>query len=680
MYLTCSLIQRYGVATVTVVLASVLMLMLNSWLNMTNTPFVLFFGAVMVSASYGGIGPGLVATFLSAIIGGYFLISSFDSRGFDIPNFLWVSLFFVHGILISILCEGLRTANKQALMYLRSHEVACRLEISLAKSEERLRNLAANIPGVMYQYFHYPDGREEFSYISSGCYDLFGIEPEEIQKNPQKAWEVIHPDDIAVVQQFFSCNVQPSLQSKSEWRIITPSGQIKWLQSTARAYPQADDSVVWDGVLIDISEQKAAQGERKRSEARFRHLFESNMIGMKFWTHSGEITSANQAYLNIIGYTKEDLQTGRLNVRNITPPEYWALEEEVKLEIQQRGVCTPYEKEYIRKDGSRIPVLIGGARFDDPNEGGICFVLDLLERKKLENKLRQQAANLEQANRAKDEFLAVLSHELRTPLSSILGFTQMLRSGKLKEQTTVLALETIQRNAQKQKQLIEDLLDISRILQNKVHLSLYPINLASVIEAAVKTVRPSAEEKSIDLEFSILDSTTQEHGQNQKFFVSGDFSRLQQIVYNLLDNAIKFTPTKGRIEVRLLLNQSSTLELFSTERSALVQVIDNGSGISSEFLPYVFERFRQADTSITRKFGGLGIGLAIVRHIVELHGGTVQAESLGEGQGATFSFELPLLHDTKVKECEYAKELQNELLQPESNRINAQQRKSKFQV
>ncbi len=253
----------------------------------------------------------------------------------------------------------------------------------------------------------------------------------------------------------------------------------------------------------------------------------------------------------------------------------------------------------------------------------------------------------------------------------------MLRSGKLKEQTTILALETIQRNAQKQKQLIEDLLDISRILQNKVHLSLYPINLASVIEAAIKTVRSSTEEKSIDLEFLILDSTTQEQSQNQKFFVSGDFSRLQQIVYNLLDNAIKFTPIKGQIEVRLLLNQSSTLEL---QESALVQVIDNGSGISSDFLPYVFERFRQADTSITRKFGGLGIGLAIVRHIVELHGGKVQAESLGEGQGATFSFELPLLPSTNVKECQYARKSENELLQTESNMVNTQQRKSKFQV
>ena len=360
MYLTCSLIQRYGVAIVAVVLASVLMLMLNPWLNMTNTPFVLFFGAVMVSASYGGLGPGLVATFLSAIISGYFLLSSFDLLRFDIPDFIKVSLFLVYGILISILCEALRTANKQALMYLSSHEVVCRLEISLAKSEQRLRNLAVNIPGVIYEYSHYPDGREEFPYISSGCYDLFGIEPKEIQQNAQKAWEVIHPDDIAVVQKFFSYNLQPSLQSQSEWRIITPSGQIKWLQATARAYPQADGSVLWDGVLIDIS-------ERKLSEARFRHLFESNMVGMKFWTQKdGEILSANQAYLNIIGYTQEDLQAGGLNIRNITPPEYWPLEEKMKLEIQQRGICTPYEKEYIRKDGSRIPVLVGGARFDDP--------------------------------------------------------------------------------------------------------------------------------------------------------------------------------------------------------------------------------------------------------------------------------------------------------------------------
>ncbi|WP_354666159.1 ATP-binding protein [Nostoc sp. GT001] len=234
----------------------------------------------------------------------------------------------------------------------------------------------------------------------------------------------------------------------------------------------------------------------------------------------------------------------------------------------------------------------------------------------------------ENANRIKDEFLAVLSHELRSPLNPILGWSKLLQTKKLDEKTIPQALKTIERNAKLQAQLIEDLLDISRILQGKISLNIYPVDLTSVISAAMETVRLSAEAKSIEMHISLEANLGQ---------VLGDSNRLQQIVWNLLSNAIKFTPAGRRVDIRLL-----SCPNFN---SALIQVSDTGKGIDPNFLPYVFEYFRQENSSTTRKFGGLGLGLAIVRHLVELHGGTVQVESGGEDRGATFTVRLPLIQN-----------------------------------
>lgn len=234
---------------------------------------------------------------------------------------------------------------------------------------------------------------------------------------------------------------------------------------------------------------------------------------------------------------------------------------------------------------------------------------------------REQA---EQANRVKDEFLAVLSHELRTPLNPILGWSKMLRAGRLDAARTKEALLTIERNAKLQSQLIEDLLDISRILRGKLVLQVAPVNLATMIQAALETVRLAAEAKHITIQ-TVLPQTV--------LWLTGDSGRLQQVMWNLLSNAVKFTPEGGRIEVRLERSTSSVQ----------IQVIDTGKGIRADFVPHVFDYFRQEDGAITRKFGGLGLGLAIVRQIVELHGGTVGVSSLGENQGATFTVYLPLL-------------------------------------
>lgn len=241
-------------------------------------------------------------------------------------------------------------------------------------------------------------------------------------------------------------------------------------------------------------------------------------------------------------------------------------------------------------------------------------MMDITQRQKAEEEreqllAREQAARAEAeaANRMKDEFLATLSHELRTPLNAMIGWTQLLRTRKFDEATAARALETIDRNTKSLAQLIEDVLDVSRIITGKLRLNFHPVELVSVIEAALDTVRPAAEAKDIQIESQLEPSVGR---------VLGDPNRLQQVVWNLLSNAVKFTPKSGRVQVCLHLDHSH----------AQISVSDTGQGISPDFLPYVFDRFRQADSSSTRSHGGLGLGLAIVRHLVELHGGTVHAQ------------------------------------------------------
>jgi signal transduction histidine kinase/ActR/RegA family two-component response regulator len=256
---------------------------------------------------------------------------------------------------------------------------------------------------------------------------------------------------------------------------------------------------------------------------------------------------------------------------------------------------------------------------------------EIAERKEAEERLQTALmqeqlarAEAENANRLKDEFLATVSHELRTPLNAIIGWSEMLRNGVLDEATAARAIETIARNAASQAQLVEDILDVSRVITGKLRLNIGPVDAAAVINAAIDSVELAAEAKGIQLEV-ILDPSARR--------VAGDASRLQQVVWNLLSNAIKFTPSNGRVRVRLE---------RAADANVQIKVSDTGCGISPEFLPFIFDRFRQADGSSTRRHGGLGLGLAIVRHLIELHGGTVHAESDGEGCGTTFTIRLPL--------------------------------------
>jgi signal transduction histidine kinase len=249
-----------------------------------------------------------------------------------------------------------------------------------------------------------------------------------------------------------------------------------------------------------------------------------------------------------------------------------------------------------------------------------------MERASLISSLQQQTLQLTEANRMKDEFLAILSHELRSPLNAILGWAQMLRSSrKLTEIQTAKALETIERNARIQTQLIEDLLNISRMIKGKLRLNVRSCDLVAIIESVLDSLRLAADAKEIHIETSI-DRNTE--------LILGDSGRLQQIIWNLLSNAIKFTPQGGRVQV----------DLQRINSYVEITVSDTGIGIKPEFMPHIFDCFRQADSSSTRSHGGLGLGLSIVRHLVELHGGTIYVESAGEGKGAKFTLMLPLIN------------------------------------
>jgi PAS domain S-box-containing protein len=293
-------------------------------------------------------------------------------------------------------------------------------------------------------------------------------------------------------------------------------------------------------------------------------------------------------------------------------------------------------------DGTSFTLMQQSARIaplveDDRVIGTITVIDDVTERIAREDQLvqllgREQAARkeAETANRAKDEFLATVSHELRTPLNSMFGWIQIMRKKDVEPELLSHGLEVVERNVKIQTKIIEDILDVSRIITGKLNLSVKPTDLAPIIEAALDTLRPAADAKELEIRCD-LDSNIN--------LVSGDPNRLQQIVWNLISNAIKFTPKGGKVDV----------QLARVESQAQIKVSDSGKGISAEFLPLVFERFRQADSTSARQHSGLGLGLAIVRHLVEMHGGTVQASSEGEGQGATFTVRLPLMAVRDIK-------------------------------
>jgi PAS domain S-box-containing protein len=411
--------------------------------------------------------------------------------------------------------------------------------------------------------------------------------------------------------------------------LIAKDGAERMIDDSAA--PIRDDKGQVIGVVL-VFHDVTGRKENEEARAHLAAIVESSDDAIISKNLQGIIMSWNKGAESLFGYTASEAIGQSVTI--LIPPQYINEEPQILEKIRRGETVDHYETVRQRKDGTIINISLTVSPIRD-GYGTIIGASKIarnitdqkraeVERERLlasEQEARRQA---ETANRMKDEFLATVSHELRTPLNAILGWARLLSGGRLDSETAARGLKSIEQNARAQAQLIEDLLDVSRIISGKFRLKARPLEVAPVVEAAIDSVRPTADAKGIRLQV-VLDPDAGP--------VSGDAGRLQQIVWNLLSNAIKFTSKGGCVQVRLT-RINSHVEL---------EVSDTGQGIEREFLPYVFDRFRQADGSSTRVHGGLGLGLAIVRHIVELHGGSVAADSPGKDQGATFVISLPLM-------------------------------------
>src|SRR5262249_2990656 len=364
-------------------------------------------------------------------------------------------------------------------------------------------------------------------------------------------------------------------------------------------------------------------------------IFESADDAIATKDLNGIVTSWNPGAEKLFGYEAAEMIGKPISM--LIPSDHPDEEPNILRRIRSGQSVDHYETKRITKDGRIIDISLTVSPIRDSQGkiiGASKIARDITEKKRIEEREREAKQRAEALSRSKDEFIATVSHELRTPMTAILGWVRMLASGQLKLDAQKKALEVIERNARSQAQLIEDLLDISRIISGKLKPTMTQVDLSTLIAAVVESHRPTAEVKSIRVRMSI-DSTVKS--------VVGDEERLRQVLWNLLSNALKFTAYGGQVQI----------SLDQVKSSARISVIDNGIGIKPAFLPYVFDRFSQADSSITRFHGGLGMGLSIVKSIVEHHGGHVSVWSAGEGKGATFRVTLPLVTSAFRREEEF---------------------------
>ncbi|MCC3410826.1 MAG: PAS domain-containing protein [Microcoleus sp. PH2017_29_MFU_D_A] len=568
-------------------------------------------------------------------------------------------------------------------------------KLSEARIQENEENLRFALEAANTVAFSWDVVSAEIRRFSNAQTEI-GLHPDSAVGTFEEKKNAVHRDD----RDSFLADLDAALSGSgfydSEHRQERPDGSVIWLHDKGRVVFDASGKPVrLFGVAIDITARKQLEYDRSQALARERSYLHrlQKLTSASVALHSmlsvadivqlaadsaRQILEVHQAAVNLspsahwdVGISKFSLSEKYAQWQDYCEePDGTGIYQEVcrhqqamrmtqsELEAHQawRKFGKAADKHPPMRGWLAVPLTardgrnMGLIQLSDKYEGefgeddeSILMQLAQAVSASIENARLYEES--QQANRMKDEFLATLSHELRSPLNAILGWAQLLRNRSFSPAATARALETIERNAKLQTQLIEDLLDISRIIRGKLTLNPCPVNLISMVEGAVNTVRLAADAKSIDVELAILDlglDTAEfcplkevygdrESPLNPRFLVSGDPGRLQQIIWNLLTNAIKFTPRGGRVEIRL--------QRFDSEVE--LTVTDTGIGIAANFLPYVFESFRQADATITRNYSGLGLGLAIVRQLVELHGGRVWAQSPGLDMGSTFTFRLP---------------------------------------
>ncbi len=493
--------------------------------------------------------------------------------------------------------------------------VATRIEDALRKSEAQYRLLFESNPQAMWVY---DLTTLRFLAVNDAAVRHYGYSRAEFLDMTIK--DIRPPEDVALLEKYL--NSENAHPDAGEWRHRKKDGTLINVDITANRLTFGGRPAEF--VLVrDITERKKAEKALRISEDRYRDLVDNSHELICTHDLEGRVLSVNPWASRVLGYPQESIIG--TNIRNGLLPEYREQFDEylriVTTEGSARGVMKVRTAtgeirlwEYyntLRTEGVEKPIVRGMAH-------------DVTERREALKREKEARMEAEAANRVKDEFLSTLSHELRTPLTAIMGWSDLLLHDEVDPDKRTQAIETIFRNANSQCQLINDLLEVSRIITGKLRLEFVACELHSVIEAAAEGIRPTAEAKGVRLQVLL---------EPQIGPVFGDRERLQQVVWNLLSNGVKFTHKGGLVQV--------TLQRINSHVEIVVS--DTGVGIKPDFLPHVFDRFRQADGSTTRNYGGLGLGLAIVRHLVELHGGTAWAESAGENQGAKFTVRLPTM-------------------------------------
>ncbi|AFZ45918.1 multi-sensor hybrid histidine kinase [Halothece sp. PCC 7418] len=467
---------------------------------------------------------------------------------------------------------------------------------------------------------------DTYLYLNQAHVELLGYESQEELLG--QSWRSFYsPEQVT----WFEQEVFPTLAKKGFWQ-----GEAVATRKDGSTFDQGISLTLTDeGLMIcvcqDITERKQTEFALQASETQFRRVFESNVVGMMFTDFSGQITDANDQFLDIIGYSRADLEAERINWVEITPPEHIEADERAKEQLQRHGEIQPFEKEYLRSDGKRVSVLLGVALLSEKDARCVCVVVDISDRKAAEAELQRTNSELERATRLKDEFLANMSHELRTPLNAILGMTEGLKEqiyGSLNPKQ-MQSLDTIERSGSHLLSLINDILDLSKIESGKMELDRASTAVEPLCQSAFVFIKQQAYKKQIKLE-------TQLPSNLPKLWI--DERRIRQVLINLLTNAVKFTPEGGKITL------SVNTKKETTSRPAAVQIAvsDTGIGIRQENLNQLFQPFVQVDSTLNRKYEGTGLGLALVKRTVELHGGEVSVSS-EVGVGSCFTIELPYM-------------------------------------
>jgi PAS domain S-box-containing protein len=580
---------------------------------------------------------------------------------------------------------ALQNANAILLARQRAEEELLRTKEALRESQERL-NAALTAAGTGTFRWNIQTNAVE---SDGNLGRLFGLAASETTQNLDAFFAAVHPDDRpGVIARCQEC-ARDRRDLDLEFRVLWPDGSIQWMAAKAKAFVDADGAPLYmTGACADITARKRAEGAL-RDESRIlellnktgRTLASTLELPALIQAVTDAATELSGAEFGAFFYSTTDERGDAflLHAFSGRPCEAFEKFEDPRANalfgptfrgeppircddvLQDPRYATMAANDDMRQDDrpvrsylavpvrSRSGDVIGGLFVGHSEPGVFAERTERLivgvaaqagiavdnarlyeaaqkaaeERKTLLESERAARSVAERMSDVKDEFLATLSHELRTPLNAILGWSQVLRSGVRDESDLVKGLETIERNARAQTRLIEDLLDMSRITSGKLRLDVQPLQPALFIEAAVETVKPAADAKGIHLE-TFLNPTTG--------LVSGDPNRLQQVIWNLLSNAIKFTPKDGKVQI-LVERVHSYIQ---------INIADTGMGIRPEFIPHLFERFRQGDATTTRRYGGLGLGLSIVKSLVELHGGTIAVKSGGEGRGTTVTVNLPL--------------------------------------